>query len=88
MVGFVSWKIFRQTSPAYSRQLYFGCVAISAESLLYVVDLLVLSSVISPWRSYSAGLPLPLSMGVRFCKDGFYSSSTKLASGGPTCVAL
>ena len=38
-------------------------VVVPAGSLLFVADLLVLSSVISPWRSYSAGLHVSLSMG-------------------------
>ena len=51
-------------------------------------DTLLLSSVTSPWRSHSAGLPMSLSGKVRFCKDVFDRSSTKLASDGLHCVVL
>ena len=60
MVDFVSPKIFRQTSTDFSRQLAF--LLRCRGSLLYVADLLVLSTLISLWRSYSAGLPLSVSM--------------------------
>ena len=53
-----------------------------------VADLLLLSTLTSPWRSYSAGLPVSPSRGFHFCKDGFDKSSTRLVIDDPVLHSI
>ena len=86
MEGLVSTKIFRQTSPVSQCQVFILCTSVPAGSPLYIVDLLVLFSVILHGDRTQLDCPCLYRLEVRFCKDGFDRSSTKLACDDSSCV--
>ena len=54
-MGLVSQMIFARHHLVFTASYLLGCVAVPARSLLYVADLLVLSSMIYPSMSSSIG---------------------------------